>query len=723
MSNTTTQFNADPELFKGFLDDSLESLEALELAFINLESNPNDLEVIDEVFRPIHSIKGNAAFFSLMKIKDFAHQLETLLDKIRKGQIPANHNIVDLLLRSVDELKNMLIRVSQGQEEVADESQRQMLSDQLDNAVGAGSLDEYIRRLSGCIEKVLFVAQKANLAQIAPKVINEVEMMAKANQSLIDMIGDESGEQKPQEKNTTDKDYYFDDININNEIKNLDAILGNQITGKSIDDAITQVQMALEDLQKKVTDQAGDLVEAMLDDYHTMVNSAVGFDDLLRGILAEKLEQLKTLLHTQPTQKDSSQSSGKKQPDKSAATSQSKTQQLRTMRVSEEKIDDFMKYVGDLIMVNESLNNLQRKLIDSEVADGIINEFRQTNSTFRSLSDKLQFSLLEIRKVPARGLVQKIPRMVRDLAEKLNKKIVVDIAGEDILIDKTLLEALGDPITHMVRNCVDHGIATPQKRLDAGKSQTGTISINLKQKNEMVTFTISDDGNGIDPNKIRAKAIEKGLIRNSESLTNRQILQLIFASGLSTAEKVSDVSGRGVGMDVVRTNVEKLNGTIEIDSEIGKGTQITLKLPANSTAVVESFILAGVGQHFFLVPLKHVRELLRPTEEMLYTIQNRGEFLNLRDQLYSLLRIPEIFDIKSQHSNPSHGMVIIVEADHKQAALFVDEIYGQQRAVTKNLDGELINLPGIAGAAILGNGHIGIVTDIAALIENRCIPC
>ena len=720
MNSTKPQFDIDPELFRGFLDDSLESLASLEPIFIHLEADPNDLEVVDQVFRPVHSIKGNAGFFKLSQTNNFAHRLETLLDRIRKREMLADHNVVELLLQGVDELKAMLVRVSEGLDEVADQGHLEQLGRQLDTATNGYSIEEHFRLLSERITELASLARQANLEETASEVLLEVETVAELNQTLVKILGtDQADKKEPGLTNDdgTDKNYFFKETNVSSEIHTLSNILSQPVSGNLDQESVRQVEDALKELEQKLNDQAADIADAMLDDYNTMINSAVGFDGLLRELLADKLSQMKSLLQSQPKEPNDSPDTNENNNSISSRASSS-TGPTRTMRIAEEKLDDFMKYVGELIMVSDSLDFLQRKLENTTVANQIIKEFRQTKNAFRLLSDQLQGSLLEIRKVPARTLLQRIPRMARDLSDNLDKKVDVEISGDDILIDKTLLEALNDPITHLVRNCLDHGIEPPQQRQQVNKPETGTIKVVLKEEQDQILFSISDDGKGIDSNTIRAKAIEKGLLKqqNAASLNDCQLLQYIFAPGFSTAAQVSDVSGRGVGMDVVRTNVENLNGSIQIDSTPGKGTQIQLKLPTNTTVVVVSCMLVGVGTQRLLIPLESIRELIRPENQNHITIHNCGETLNIRNQLYPLLHLHKIFDIEPKFHGPNQGLIALIEAKNQYAALMLDEVYGQQRVVIKKLQGNLANLNGIAGAAVLGDGRIGIVLDVADLI-------
>jgi two-component system chemotaxis sensor kinase CheA len=389
----------------------------------------------------------------------------------------------------------------------------------------------------------------------------------------------------------------------------------------------------------------------------------------------------------------------------------------RTMRVSEEKVDAFMQYVGDLIEVSESFNLLQMR-INTNSDTQLAKEFKDINANFNQLSDKLQKSLLAIRKVPARNLVQKVPRMVRDLANKLGKNIQVEITGQDVQIDKSMIEALESPINHLVRNCVDHGIETMAERKKAGKSETGMVRIDITERGEDVIIKIEDDGAGINPEKIRKKAVQMGLVTAEQAakLNDHDVMQFILYSGFSTAEKVSDVSGRGVGMDVVQTNVTSLRGTMDLESTHGRGTTVTLKLPSSLTMLVVNGILAAVGDQQYIVKLDDIQEIIHPRSGEVTTISGRAECLHYRGQIYSFIRLHKLFGVETEFTDPTKAMVILTEVKGRRGAILVDKILGKQRVVVKGLDKRFSYMKTIAGTAVMANTRVGLVLDVPGIL-------
>jgi len=393
----------------------------------------------------------------------------------------------------------------------------------------------------------------------------------------------------------------------------------------------------------------------------------------------------------------------------------------RTMRVSEEKVDVFMHYVGDLIEISESFNLLQKR-VDINSDAQLAREFKDVNSGFNRLSDKLQKSLLAIRKVAAGNLVQKVPRMVRGLANSLGKEVKVQVTGQDVQIDKSVVEALESPINHLVRNCVDHGIEGPQERKKAGKIETGTVKIDIAEDGEDVIIKIEDDGAGIDPEKISKKAVQMGLVTDEQAaqLNDRDILQFIFSSGFSTAKKVSDVSGRGVGMDVVRTNVESLKGTIDLHSTPGRGSTVTLQLPLSLTVLVVDGMLVSVGDQRYIIKLEDIHKVIRPNPEEIVTVNPKAKCIRVHGENYSLIRLYDLFGVKTEFTNPAEAMVVLAKKKDRCAAILVDELLGQQRVVVKELQEQFSHLRTIAGTAVLANSRVGLVLDVAGIIE-QCL--
>ncbi len=402
-------------------------------------------------------------------------------------------------------------------------------------------------------------------------------------------------------------------------------------------------------------------------------------------------------------------------PDQSETESPKSVQALKsspqssTIRVSTDKLDNLLDIVGELVIVK------------SQLAESAKKQERQSNTLDRSLSQlasitkELQHTSISLRMVPIKSTFQKMSRLVRDISGKIGKPVKLEIAGEDTELDRNVVEEVGDPLVHMTRNAIDHGLESPSDRIAAGKPETGHIRISAYHSGSNIAIEISDDGRGIDPGKILAKAVSKGIVDANANLSKDEIFKLIFAPGLSTAAEVTDISGRGVGMDVVRKNIEKLRGKVEIESEMGVGSTFRILLPL-TMAVVDGLIIQ-VGNNRYILPSASVKVALRPDEESLTNVQGKEEVLRIRDKIYPLKRLHELFGIQDAVTDPKKGTVVIVESSGRQYGLLVDAMIQKQEVVIKSLGSMMQGLSGISGGAILGDGSIALILDTNSLID------
>jgi two-component system, chemotaxis family, sensor kinase CheA len=386
-----------------------------------------------------------------------------------------------------------------------------------------------------------------------------------------------------------------------------------------------------------------------------------------------------------------------------------KTAAAATVRVNTEKLDSLMDVVGELVIV-------QSQLIESARARGEEGSPLQRNvAQLSRITKELQHTAMSLRMIPIKPTFQKMERLARDLARDFGKKVHYVTSGEDTELDRTVVEEIGDPLVHMVRNALDHGLEAPAARSAAGKSETGTLHLRAYHQGSNIVIELQDDGRGIDPERIYKKAVEKGVIAAGTVLTREETLALIFAPGFSTAEKVTSVSGRGVGMDVVKRNIDKLRGKIEITSEVGHGSVFKIKLPL-TMAIIDGLVVR-VGADRFILPSTSVQRALRPARESISTIHGQGEVLDLRGRLVPVHRLHRRFDIPADSENIWDGIVVIVENNGRAAALLVDEMVSKQEVVIKNLGGFLQGISGVAGGAILGDGNIALILDPASLFQ------
>jgi two-component system chemotaxis sensor kinase CheA len=380
-----------------------------------------------------------------------------------------------------------------------------------------------------------------------------------------------------------------------------------------------------------------------------------------------------------------------------------------TVRVSTEKLDSLMDVVGELVIVQSQL------LESSRAAAGENSALQRNVAQLARITKELQSTAMALRMIPIKPLFQKMERLARDLARDFGKKVSFTTSGEDTELDRTVVEEIADPLVHMVRNALDHGLEPTAARVAAGKAEQGELHLRAYHQGSNIVVELQDDGRGIDPEKIRTKAIEKGLIAADAPLSRDEIIQLIFMPGFSTAEKVTSVSGRGVGMDVVKRNIEKLRGKIEISSEIGRGSVFKIKLPL-TMAIIDGLVVR-VGEDRFILPSTSVQMALRPAREAISTLHGRGEVLDLRGKFVPIHRLHQRFAIAHEAANPWDGIVVIVEASGKTSALLVDEMVSKQEVVIKNLGAFMQNLPGVSGGAILGDGNIALILDPGSLLN------
>jgi two-component system chemotaxis sensor kinase CheA len=381
-----------------------------------------------------------------------------------------------------------------------------------------------------------------------------------------------------------------------------------------------------------------------------------------------------------------------------------------TVRVNTEKLDSLMDVVGELVIVQSQLLETAR-----QQGENAGSPFQRNVAQLSRITKELQHTAMSLRMIPIKQTFQKMERLARDLARDFGKKVHYATSGDDTELDRTVVEEIGDPLVHMVRNALDHGLERPEDRLAAGKPETGTLHLKAYHQGSNIVIELQDDGHGIDPDRIYRKAVEKGVIAAGATLSREEMFALIFAPGFSTAEKVTAVSGRGVGMDVVKRNIEKLRGKIEIDSEVGRGSTFKIKLPL-TMAIIDGLVVR-VGEDRFILPSTSVKMALRPARENISTVHGTGEVLDLRGRLVPIHRLHRRFGIPAQALNPWDGIIVIVENAGKLSALLVDEMVSKQEVVIKNLGALMQNLPGVAGGAILGDGNIALILDPGTLLQ------
>ena len=661
-----------------FFEESFEALDGMEAALLKLSAGEVDSELINTIFRVAHSITGGAATFGFTDVAGFTHVAETLLDQIRAGKRQVTPDLVDLFLRSGDLMREMLVATKE----------KQPL-----NTVR-------VVALHGEIEAVLAsdpgsAAAPAKAAAAAPAAAKPAAPAATQPSGW--KISFVPGPQLLRHGN--------DPLRILRELSTLGACVVRV-------DAMKIPPLADLDAEEcKMSwnvDLTGDATEAAVravfewveGECELRIQSTGDAAPAAAAVAVDAPAQISASIAPAPTAAA---------PKAAEAAAEARGGEGGSIRVSIEKIDELLNSVGELVITQSVLSQLAAPL-EGRDADELRNALVQLERHMRSLQE----SVMRVRMLPISFVFNRFPRLVRDLGQRLGKKIELRMNGDTTELDKTVLEKIGDPLVHLVRNSIDHGIEMPDVRAASGKSASGTIELNAYHKGGSVVVEVSDDGGGLKKDKILAKARERGLVAADEELSEDRIFNLIFAPGFSTADVVSDVSGRGVGMDVVKRNINELGGHVQIYSTPGKGSMVRIRLPL--TLAILDGQLARVGNEVYVVPIVSIVETMQVRKEMVSSIANKGEVFRLRDEYLPIVRLYDLFGIKPDHTDLLNGLLMIVEADGKRVGLFVDELMSQQQVVIKSLETNFRPVTGLAGATMLGDGRVALILDVPGVI-------
>lgn len=711
MAKTDIAINS--ALVAAFLEEADADLLELDADFMELANEGERSRVIDAIFRTVHTIKGNSSFFGLLDIKHLGHDLESMLDYLRRGRLALTAEVSEVLIVGMDELKEMVERVRNGEKQapdreafdallaqIAEASENAVVTVEEASAKAASATRVMLEEMVGSDVIVHTPALEAHMNRVE----TELDTLDRLLEESMGILG------KAALPTESDTEFFFNEIDVTAEVCGLLALLEMPAEGQP--DIPGQIHELLEQLAGKLPGEASDPIQEMLDDFNIFSGSAAGYDELLREILTEKVTAFRVRL-SEVRKDDDEDDLSDEQRDAIPVG--------KSIRVPEQKVDEFMRYVGNLLISAESFGFLQKQLEASDADRKLVRQLAAVNSGFTELTDLLQHGVLEIRKVPVRETLGKAPRMARSLARQMSKKVEVVTEGFDVEIDKSLCELLADPLVHLIRNAIDHGIESPEARVEAGKQESGTLRVSAKRDAEWVVVEITDDGAGIDPRIIRGKAVERGQITDVESrrLNDEQVLQLIFSAGFSTAQEVTEVSGRGVGMDVVMTNIERAGGKVDVSSRLGEGTQVTLRLPATVTMEVIHGLVVAVGDQQFMLPLNDVQECLKPKREhVTRVVGGAAETLLVRGEVLPLVRLGRLLGVRGGVSEAWRGTAVLTTSETGQrAALLADSILGQQQAVVKSLGPQFTSLRIVAGGAVMGDGRVGLVLDTAAILK------
>lgn len=687
------------QFYQVFFDEAEELLAEMEKLLLAVNISNPDTEDLNAIFRTAHSIKGGASTFGISDMSDVTHFLESLLDSIRKGEIAITSEHVDAFLIAKDILKMQLNGHKFGsevnQEAVADvRMMLQALVHDSTHIAPPPKVESYIEKKSDEQYKKCY---RVEIPKVSSEEIDTIN-------NELSLLGDIAKE------HINDKHLAFV-LNTNAAPDDIVAICSFILDPQDI--SINEIPLGKNPAREKNEDELGYGFFDPIDEpdeaklgygFFEPVNPAFALDrspdEIMKGV-SKKLE--KDAVHSGASAHDD-KNALKKETDRTAAN-----QETTTIRVGIEKVDQLINLIGELVITQAMLEQ-RTSTMDPLEHERLLNSIGQLTRNTRDLQE----AVMSIRMMPMDYVFSRFPRMVRDLASKLGKKVEFITYGASTELDKGLIERIVDPLTHLVRNSIDHGIEMPDLRLAEGKYEAGRLSLSASHQGGNIVIEVSDDGGGLNREKILAKAREQALVV-TDNMSDADVWQLIFAPGFSTAEVVTDVSGRGVGMDVVKRNITNMGGVVDISSAKGFGTTIVISLPL-TLAILDGMSIR-VGEEVYILPLSYVVESLQPTPDDIKEISGQGTVVKVREEYLPLIALHKVFGIEPRITNPCLGILVILEVDGKRAALFVDELVGQQQVVVKNIESNYKKVPGISGATILGDGCVALILDVSALLR------
>lgn len=617
------------EILNDFLAESSEMLEALDQHFVKLETEPSNTELLNEIFRCMHSMKGSAGFLGFTHLVEVAHQAESLLNKLRQGEMLVSPFIIDIILEAVDAVKMLQSDIRETGEDSHVETQG--IVNKL--ALTMDSADDLMLSVSPPKKAVMDTAPSA--PSQPPAEMTPSSVAVPPDTSSLPSLHDP---------------------------RPLEGPVG--IEGVAEPAVVSECPVGLSDVLNKMKEAATRTVQAA----------------------------------SAPACKPS----GGKEED-------------QTVRVETKRLDHVMNLVGELVLNRNRLIKLGNGLEEQDETNPALRELNVTLAQLNLVTSDLQLAVMKTRMVPIRKVFSRFPRLVRDLAGKLGKQVRLELVGEDTEVDKSVADELSDPLVHLVRNSMDHGLETAADRKQHGKGPEGYVRMSAQQEGNSIVIRIEDNGRGLQVEKIAEKALEKGLVAQAEleAMSPREIMNLIFLPGFSTADQVSDVSGRGVGMDVVRTNISRMNGSLELDSDPGQGSRVTIKLPL-TVAIIQA-LMVEVECATFAIPLASVVEAVKVTKEEIKSINGQA-VLNLRERILPLLDLGETFHIPSDRTG-DECYVVVVKIGEQQFGVVVNRLRAQEEVVIKSLGEFLANVKCVAGATITGDGKVVLILDMANLVR------
>ncbi len=646
------------EIMEDFLIEAFEMNEQLDQDLVELEHNPEDLDLLNRIFRVAHTIKGSSSFLNLNILTHLTHNMEDVLNRARKGEIKITPDIMDVVLRSIDLMKTLLVTI------------RDTGSDT--NNGKENEIEEAVKQLQAITSQNLEGAKETSGTKEAPKEVKE-EIKEKTKEEV-------KANKTPTAENPASDNPLADEPDLD------------------------YANMSAEEVEAEI---------------ERLLNKRQEADKERRAQKKQESKQEVTPTKEAPKTETPKAPKTETKAKAKADTEENKAPSIgveQTVRVDVRRLDHLMNLIGELVLGKNRLIRIYSDVEERYDGEKFLEELNQVVSSISAVTTDLQLAVMKTRMQPVGKVFNKFPRMVRDLSRELGKSIELIVEGEETELDKSIVEEIGDPLIHIIRNSCDHGIEPLEERRRLNKPETGKVQLSAYNEGNHIVIKISDDGKGLDPVMLKEKAVEKGVIseRDAEGMSDREAFNLIFKPGFSTAKVVSNVSGRGVGMDVVKTNIEKLNGIIEIDSEVGVGTTQKLKIPL-TLAIIQA-LLVGVQEEYYAIPLSSVLETVRISQDEIYTVDGKS-VLRLRDEVLSLVRLSDIFKVDAILESNSDVYVVIIGLADQKIGVIVDYLIGQEEVVIKSLGYYLKNTRGIAGATVRGDGKITLIVDVGAMMD------
>lgn len=692
--------STDPEILEIFHNEAKELLENIESELVQLEEFYSK-ETVNSLFRYFHTLKGSSGIAGLVEVSEFTHEIETLLDKFRNDEVGVTSELIDAILGSIDLIKIMIF--SPESVSIDFEDKKNILIATINSASGEASSHSPVSIETSDSSRFSFYRIKIKFREdifefgIDPLMILEdiVEigelLEFKVDRSALPSL----------EKMDPQKCYlsWFIVVKTKEHVQKLDEIF----------------LFVRDDNTIEVTDVSSQYQEDLSENVHE--DKKLGEILIKKGLITE--DELMSVLNT----KAPNQQLGKALVKSKLVTEADiqnalglqvevrKKIESATIRVETNKLDNLLNLLGEIVIGQSSISRFVEEL-DDDKAYAMKNSLYALNRSTRQFQEQI----MQMRMIPIGPTFSQFKRFVRDTARQNGKEIKLVTRGNETELDKTVVEEITDPLKHMIRNAIDHGIESTEERMKCGKVSSGTITLNAYHQEGSIFIEVSDDGKGLDAQRIREVAVDKGVVAKDKELTIDETYSLIFKPGFSTSQAVGDLSGRGVGMDVVKSNIDSLRGAVKIISRQGEGTTFRVKLPL-TLAIIDGMLIR-VGSHVYIIPLLSIIESIQPTREDVKTIKGQGEVVMVRNEYVPLLRLHDYFDLEPVYQNPWEALLVIVESNGEKLAVMIDDLIGQQQIVIKSLDSYITSNKSVSGAAILGDGDVALILDIHGLLTD-----